>query len=103
MLTGSAGTFTSTTNAFGFFNFNNIPPGTYTLAEASNPLWVPCIPSGGSTTVNIIAGSVLTVDFLNKKSPCVAMALNFNTGVNNANALLPTGAFEPHWELLGMR
>ena len=59
------GGYTATSDGLGYFNFPGIPAGTYTLSETPQPGWTPVLPPGGSTTVNIVAGQVVTVDFLN--------------------------------------
>jgi hypothetical protein len=64
-LTGTNGTYTSTTNGFGYFNFVNIPPGIYTLSETVKPGWAAVIPLCGSTIVTITAGTNQSFDFLN--------------------------------------
>lgn len=69
---GSGWTFTlnpggyiATSDVLGYYNFPNIPPGTYTLTELPQAGWTPIAPAGGTTTVTVTAGNVVTVDFLN--------------------------------------
>ena len=101
-LNGTGGGFAAPTNQYGAFNFANIPPGTYTLAEPPVPGWTPVTPSGGSTTVTVTAGNVTTVNFLNRQGPtetrgCCDEIENDNLVVNGSfeagNTGFSTGAY----------
>ena len=89
-LTGPGGTFNSTTNSFGVFNFTNIPVGTYTLSEIIQPGWTAVLPTGGTTTVTITQGTVQTINFLNRYNPipacaCGSWTTTVLTGINGTS------------------
>jgi len=59
---------TATTDANGFYYFNNLPAGTYTIAETLQAGWSQSMPGGGGTyTVVLGANQVVQRDFLNCK------------------------------------
>jgi uncharacterized repeat protein (TIGR01451 family) len=52
---------TTTTGAGGTYRFCGLPPGTYTVAEVLQPLWVQTFPpTPGTHTVNLAANQVVT-------------------------------------------
>ena len=66
--TGSGATFTTITDANGVYQFNNLPAGTYTIAEVLQSGWTQSTPGGaGNYTVNLAAGQTAEKDFLNCK------------------------------------
>ncbi|MEZ5046696.1 MAG: T9SS type A sorting domain-containing protein [Chitinophagaceae bacterium] len=69
-LTGPGGTFSSTTNSFGYYNFSGVPAGTYTLSEVIPTGWIPVIPTLGTIPVTVTVGGIFTMDFLNDTAPC---------------------------------
>lgn len=65
-LSGSGGTFTTTTDANGQYCFQDVPPGTYTLSEQLQAGWVQTAPPGSSYPLTVTAGQVTTgLDFGN--------------------------------------
>jgi len=59
-------TVTATTDANGFYYFNNLSPGTYTISESPQAGWSQSIPGGGGTyTVKLETGQVIQRDFGN--------------------------------------
>lgn len=64
--TSSGAVSTATTDANGFYYFNNLAPGAYTVGEAAQPGWTQTVPGGGAGyTVNVKAGEVVQRDFGN--------------------------------------
>ncbi|MBR9978226.1 MAG: T9SS type A sorting domain-containing protein, partial [Bacteroidetes bacterium] len=68
-ITLNPGGFTAVTDANGFFYFNDVPPGTYTLTETPQSGWVPTSPASGSQTVTVGVNQVVYANFLNCKNP----------------------------------
>lgn len=65
---GSGAVVSAITDANGFYYFNGLPPGTYTLSEGAQTGWSQTIPSGSGTyAVNLSAGQVVIRDFGNCK------------------------------------
>ena len=59
-------TVTATTDAAGFYYFNNLPAGTYTIAETTQSGWSQTMPGGtGTYTVTLGANQVIQEDFGN--------------------------------------
>ncbi len=66
VLTGTGGTFTTTTDGNGNYCFQNVPPGTYTLFEQLQPGWVQTAPAGSTYPMTVAASQVITgLDFGN--------------------------------------
>jgi hypothetical protein len=64
--TATGATTTATTDADGFYYFNNLPPGTYTVSETLQAGWSQTIPgAGGTHTVTLKANEVVQKDFGN--------------------------------------
>ena len=70
-LYNNAGTLvaTTTTDGTGFYSFNNLAPGTYTVTEVPQAGWTMVNPASGSQTITVSINAVTTVNFLNKKKP----------------------------------
>lgn len=69
-LTGLPNGVTVTTNANGDYAFTNLPPGTYTVCEVTQPGWVATAPPGGCTTFSVGLGqSVGPIAFGNFACP----------------------------------
>jgi len=60
---------TTTTDNVGDFFFNDVEIGNYTVEEVVQPGYYPLSPTGGTQVVNVLAGSVVTVDFFNCTCP----------------------------------
>ncbi len=59
----------TTTDTQGHYSFNNLPPGTYFVAEQSQPGWVSTLPETTWHVVTIESGSIVTgIDFGNRLS-----------------------------------
>src|SRR5262249_38599491 len=59
----------TTTDANGNYSFTNLAPGTYVVAEEAQPGWVQTAPNGGTHTVTVGSGQVVTgLDFGNRQS-----------------------------------
>ena len=72
--TSTGAVITAVTDANGFYYFNNLAPGTYTISEQPQSGWSQTIPGGPATyTVTLAAGQVVQRDFGNcrKETPCV--------------------------------
>lgn len=66
--TGTGATVSAVTDANGFYYFNNLPAGTYTISETLQSGWTQSIPGGGGTyTVTLAAGQVIERNFGNCK------------------------------------
>jgi SdrD B-like protein len=65
--TSTGATVTATTDANGFYYFNNLTPGTYTIAETPQTGWSQTMPGGGTYTVVLGANQVIQKDFANCK------------------------------------
>jgi hypothetical protein len=65
---GTGASVIAVTDANGFYSFPNLPPGTYTISEATQGGWSQTSPAGtGTYTVTVIAGQAVQRDFLNCK------------------------------------
>lgn len=76
--TATGVTSTALTDANGFYYFNNLSPGTYTVSEQVQSNWSQTIPgSSGTYTVTLAAGQVIQKDFgnCNGKKPCVEITI----------------------------
>ncbi|WP_171606997.1 SdrD B-like domain-containing protein [Limnovirga soli] len=71
LLNGSTIIQTSVSDANGQFYFNNIPIGTYTIAEVIQSGYSPISPAGGTQTVSVSQNNsvILLNNFLNCKAP----------------------------------
>ena len=66
--TSTGASVSAVTDANGFYYFNNLPAGTYTISEGSQSGWTQSIPGGAGTyTVTLAAGQVIQKDFANCK------------------------------------
>lgn len=73
--TGNGSTTSTTTDANGFYYFNNLSPGTYTVSESLQGGWSQSIPGGSGTyTVTVAAGQIIQRDFGNCKKTLRACA-----------------------------
>ncbi len=70
---------TTTTDAAGDFFFNDVEAGDYTVEEVIQSGYYPLSPVGGSQVVQVIVGSVVTVDFFN--CPCPVSATIVSPGI----------------------
>jgi SdrD B-like domain len=66
---------TTTTDAFGYYNFSGVPPGPLTISEAQQTGWQQTFPTSGTYAVTVAPNSVITgQDFGNRKGtdipPC---------------------------------
>lgn len=66
--TSSGATVSAVTDASGFYSFNNLPAGTYTISETLQSGWTQSIPGGsGNYTVPLASGQSIQRDFANCK------------------------------------
>ena len=57
---------TTVTDSLGSYSFNDLPPGTYTVAELGQPGWRQTDPAGGTYTVTVAPGQMTSgIDFGN--------------------------------------
>lgn len=63
------GNITATTDANGYYYFNNLPPGQYTVSETQQSGWTQSIPSSSTYTVNLGPNQILQLDFGNCETP----------------------------------
>ena len=61
---------TTTTDAFGFYSFNDVPAGDYIVKEVNQSGWTPGNPSTGMHTVHLDELTVLNLDFGNCENDC---------------------------------
>lgn len=67
---GTGATVTTVTDANGFYSFNNLAAGTYTISESPQTGWTQTMPGGAGThTVTVAAGQSIERDFANCKKP----------------------------------
>lgn len=76
---------TAVTDSLGFYNFTNVPPGTYTVAESLQAGWQQTFPTGAGTyTITVPPHSVIAgKDFGNRKRgdgeiPACSLCGDFN-------------------------
>ena len=67
VITLAPGGYTTTTDATGYYTFIDIPPGTYTVTETIPMGWTASLPTAGTTSVTIVAGTPAEQNFLNCK------------------------------------
>jgi hypothetical protein len=60
-------TFTTTTDNNGWYYFNDLPPGEYTVSEVAQSGWSQTIPQSGTYTETLEVGQVLQLDFGNSE------------------------------------
>lgn len=63
------GNITTTTDANGFYYFNNLPPGTYTVSEVQQPGWSQTLPTTSSYTITLNPKDIVQLDFANCQKP----------------------------------
>lgn len=63
------GNITATTDANGYYYFNNLPPGQYTVSETQQSGWTQSIPTSNTYTVNLLPNQILELDFANCETP----------------------------------
>jgi hypothetical protein len=63
------GNITATTDANGYYYFNNLPPGQYTVSETQQSGWTQSMPASNTYTVNLGANQILELDFANCETP----------------------------------
>lgn len=101
LFTPSGGTLTTTTNASGYYSFNNLPFGNYTVVEGTQSGWL----NSSTTSFSITplgVGQTVTRDFLNCKKPDCSELFNHGESseeccqydFNLSNALGPISKIE---------
>jgi hypothetical protein len=77
LATSTSGTsIPAVTDANGWYYFNSLPPGTYTISEQQQTGWSQTVPGGvGTYTVTLAAGQVIERDFFNCRPPCARVSL----------------------------
>ncbi len=68
VLSGTGGTFTTTTDASGNFSFSNVPNGNYTVCELGQAGWTQTAPGSGCHTISVSGGVVSGLRFGNCSS-----------------------------------
>ncbi len=76
-LTGPSGPMSTVTSGGGKYEFKGLAAGTYTIGEVLLPGWKQTAPAGGTYTVTISPGQIVTgKDFGNKKFSIFGMKFN---------------------------
>ena len=70
-LSGPSGPLQTQTDNFGYYFFNNLTPGTYTVTEVIPPGWAATCPPSGSQSVVVPPHTVVSdINFGNRRKPC---------------------------------
>ena len=70
------------TDEEGFYEFNNLPLGTYRVEEENNPKWTPTIPVSGIHEIQLSEARVIQLNFGNYLSPVASLRVVVINDVN---------------------